>query len=74
MNYIIDYEIHLKDGGVIRNKTIRVKNQPFAASAEISLEKYLKRHHPNFQALRVISCREDRIMDIFNNIFNGFNK
>jgi len=70
--YIIKYEIHLKDGSVIRDKEMKVKKCTFGVEAQCKLEKYLKKKHDTFKKLIVQSCKED-IMSMFGDIFDGGN-
>ena len=51
----IKYEIHLKDGNVIKDKEINVKKCEFGVEAQYKLENYLKKKYPNFKKMVVIS-------------------
>lgn len=64
----IKYEIHLKDGNVIKDKEINVKKCEFGVEAQYKLENYLKKKYPNFKKIVVISCKED-VMSIFDDMF-----
>lgn len=70
MNFRIIYDVHLKNGGVLRRKEIIVKNKELPLVAQVSLEGYLRKKYADFDKLIVHSCNEDSdIFKMFNDIF-----
>lgn len=82
--FLINYEVSLNDGSIIKDKEIKVKNKVSELQAKISLEYYLKTRYQNFKSLIITNCHEELIFggfsgkdDIFGEIieiFNGFSK
>jgi len=71
--YIIEYEVHSKDGAVLKSGKIRVKNKETSIHAQVSLEEYLKRKVSGFDRLIVKSCKEENINNIFKDMFGDNN-
>jgi len=57
--YLIEYVVYDKDNRIIKEGTIRVKNQPNDFIAKVKLEKYLQKKYNNFGSLYVKSCTLD---------------
>lgn len=70
-NYLIEYKVCKKDGTVIKSGKMRVKNKTSDIEAKVMLERYFKKHIPDFGSLVVVNCfKDNNLISMFNDIFN----
>jgi len=67
LTYIIKYALKIKDGTIIRQRTIKVKNKRDKLDAKISLDRHLSRRF-TYDKMVVYSCEPDTT-SFFNDIF-----
>lgn len=76
-NYLITYTVKSKSGSILRDrKKIKVKNRVNDFDAQVKLEGFMKKKHPDFGLLIVHDCKEENPFnnmfgDSFNNMFGG---
>ena len=58
-NYLIVYTAYDKNGSVIKDGKMRVKNKLSKFEAQCSFEEYLKKKCENFNKLVIHSCQDD---------------
>lgn len=72
--FILDYEIHFKDGHRDVGKKMRIKNCMGELHAKIRLEGFMKLlHQRTFDKIVVFSCMEDKPMGGLFDLFGGKN-
>ena len=76
LSSVIKYRYYTDIRGGCRVGTTKVKNCMDDIHAKVKLESYLKKHHPTFLRMEVVSCKPflPGMPDFFNDIFNGFKK
>ena len=68
--YTIKYTLYFKDGS-FTNRETNVKNCMSGVHAQVKLEAWLKRKHPEFDRIHVFYC-EMEIMSYFKSKYNLF--
>jgi len=68
--FIIEYSVFDKNGKILKNGKIKVKNKANSLEAQCMLDKFLEKRYKNFGRLIVHDCKEeDSINSVFGNIF-----
>ncbi len=69
MNFIIQYTAKSKSGAVLAQGKVRAKNKATKFEAQVMFEEHLRKKHTDFGMLIIHSCLEERVSDIFGDIF-----
>jgi hypothetical protein len=69
--FIIAYEVFDNKNNIIKSGSMKCKNKYTDLEAKISLETFLKKKYNNFYKLVILSCKEDSIFSIFDDIFSS---
>lgn len=70
-NYLCEYTAKDKNGKVLRGGKMRVKNRMSEVDAQVKLEAWLKKKHPDFGWLVVHKCYVDNIFsEFFGDVFS----
>ena len=71
--FILDYEIHFKDGHRDIQKKMKIHDCMSDLHAKIRLESFLRAQHPTFEKLIVFSCEEEPAINKFFDMFGSNN-
>ncbi len=74
MNYLIKYSLTNKQGTIIKQGTMKVKNKESEYVARVRFMEFLKRKNPDYGELLIHKCEIDNglskeVNDLFGNIF-----
>lgn len=69
--YLITYIAYNSIDVIIKEGSIKVKNQDTEIGAKVNLEKYLKKKYKYFNKLVITKCEIDFDDDAMNQMFNG---